>query len=65
MAVPDGLRQYLSVCKRDFPMQGDVAPKVSFGTKTFNELPSVGNALFALPSEGIFIIPFVESFEDS
>ena len=33
-------------------MQGDVAPKVWFGTKTFNELPSVGNALFALPSEG-------------
>ena len=33
-------------------MQGDVAPKVWFGTKTFNELSSVGNALFALPSEG-------------
>ena len=57
VVVPDGSRQYLPVCKRDFPMQGDVAPKVWSGTKTFNELSSVGNALFALPSEGGFYNP--------
>ena len=35
MAVPKSLRQYLSVCRRDFPKQGDVAPKVRNGSKTF------------------------------
>ena len=28
VVVPSGSRQYLAVCRRDFPMQGDVAPKV-------------------------------------
>ena len=35
VAVPKSLRQYLSVCRRDFPMQGDVAPKVWNCSKTF------------------------------
>ena len=55
VAVPKSLRQYLSVCGRDFPMQGDVAPKVWNCSKTFMRIPSVGSVLFALPIEGIFI----------
>ena len=35
VVVPNFSRQYLSVCRRDFPMQGDVAPKVWDCSKTF------------------------------
>ena len=35
VVVPSGLRQYLSVCRRDFPIQGDVAPKAWNCSKTF------------------------------
>ena len=55
VAVPKSSRQYLSVCRRDFPIQGDVAPKVWNCSKTFMRIPSVGSVLFVLPTEGIFI----------
>ena len=35
VVAPSGSRQYLSVCRRDFPMQADVAPKVWVESKTF------------------------------
>ena len=35
VVVPSGSRQYLSVCRRNFPMQGDVAPKAWNCSKTF------------------------------
>ena len=56
VVVPSGSRQYLSVCRRDFPIQGDVAPKARIGSKTFMRIPSVGSVLFALPTEGILSI---------
>ena len=54
VVVPSGSRQYLSVCRRDFPMQGDVAPKAWNCSKTFMRIPSVGYALFAHPRRVIF-----------
>ena len=35
VVAPSGSRQYLSVCRRNFPMQGDVAPKAWNCSKTF------------------------------
>ena len=36
VVAPSGSRQFLSVCRRDFPMQGDVAPKARIGRKNFS-----------------------------
>ena len=36
VVVLDGSRQYHSVCKCDFPIQGDVAPKARIGSKNFH-----------------------------
>ena len=64
VAVPDGLRQYHPVCRRDFPMQGEVAPKEKKERKNFHPLNVMGRNLFALPSVGRLFL-FVESFWNS
>ena len=58
VVAPSGSRQYLSVCRRDFPMQGDVAPKVRNGSKTFMRIPSVGS-VFVRTSHGGYLNLFV------
>ena len=45
---------YSAVCRRNFPMQADVAPKVWNCIKTFMRIPSVGYALFAHSRRVIF-----------
>ena len=39
MAVPKFLRQYLSVCKWDFPIQGDVTVKLKTVAKLSTKIP--------------------------
>ena len=40
---------YTAVCRRNFPMQGDVAPMAGVGSKTFMNQNNRGRTLFAHP----------------
>ena len=49
MVVPKSSRELFCDRARDFPIQGDVAPKAKNCSKTFMRIPSVGYALVAHP----------------
>ena len=66
VVAPNGSRQYHSVCRRDFPMQGDVAPKVTDCSwrKLLTRNPSEGAVCSHYPRRDISIF-CVKSFWNS
>ena len=52
VVAPDRLRQYLSVCNRYFPIQGDVTLNQGQGAKLSFRGTTKGIALLAVPNEG-------------
>ena len=64
VAVPKFSRQYHSVCKRDFPMQGDVAPKARIESKNFPCTKQPRAHIVCTPSVGLLSFCF-ESFWNS